>query len=116
MTNAYESPGGVRLGGAALDLAQVDRVEPVPVGGVVRHGIAYVGPGRACVCARHDCGGVVPVSSRAEHGDAVRLVMERHPGGGVRCADLSTKRSAVVEGTADLSSASGCGAGRGQWK
>ncbi|MFE5724767.1 hypothetical protein [Streptomyces erythrochromogenes] len=33
-----------------------------PAGGVVRHGIAYAGPGEACGCARHDCGGVVPVS------------------------------------------------------
>ncbi|MFD4939474.1 hypothetical protein [Streptomyces virginiae] len=28
-----------------------------PAGGVVRHGIAYAGPGEGCVCARHDCGG-----------------------------------------------------------
>ncbi|MER6251951.1 hypothetical protein ABT224_11355 [Streptomyces sp. NPDC001584] len=59
-----------------------------PAGGVVRHGIAYAGPGEGCVCARHDCGGVVPVSWCAEHGDAVGPVLEWHPGGGIRCTDL----------------------------
>ncbi|MFJ8570371.1 hypothetical protein [Streptomyces sp. NPDC093514] len=71
-----------------------------PAGGVVRHGIAYAGLGEGCVCARHDCGGVVPVSWCAEHGDAVGPVLEWHPGGGIRCTDLSaavgqTVRSAV---------------------
>ncbi|MEU4358758.1 hypothetical protein [Streptomyces virginiae] len=42
-----------------------------PVGGLLRHGPAYAGPGAACVCRRHDCGGAVPVSWCAEHGDAV---------------------------------------------
>ncbi|WP_331723815.1 hypothetical protein OG592_44630 (plasmid) [Streptomyces avidinii] len=60
-----------------------------PAGGVVRHGVAYAGPGEACVCARHDCGGVVPVSWCPEHGNAVEPVLEWHPGGGIRCTDLS---------------------------
>ncbi|MEU6896198.1 hypothetical protein ABZ934_31535 [Streptomyces sp. NPDC046557] len=30
--------------------------------GVERHAVAYAGPGEACACERHDCGGVVPVS------------------------------------------------------
>ncbi|MEU9181848.1 hypothetical protein AB0C90_34440 [Streptomyces sp. NPDC048550] len=46
-----------------------------PAGGVVRHGIAYAGPGEGCVCRRHDCGGVVPVSWCAEHGGAVGPVL-----------------------------------------
>ncbi|WP_327732455.1 hypothetical protein OG749_45810 [Streptomyces nojiriensis] len=73
-----------------------------PAGGVVRHGVAYAGPGGACVCARHDCGGVVPVSWCAEHGDAVAPVLEWHPGGGLRCTDLSRSRGlAAVAGRAD---------------
>ncbi|MFC9825227.1 hypothetical protein ACFWG6_29035 [Streptomyces erythrochromogenes] len=67
-----------------------------PAGGVVRHGVAYAGPAEACVCARHDCGGVVPVSWCTEHGDAVGPVMEWHPGGGIRCTVLSTSRTAAV--------------------
>ncbi|MER6257138.1 hypothetical protein ABT224_38010 [Streptomyces sp. NPDC001584] len=63
-----------------------------PAGGVVRHGIAYAGPGEACGCARHDCGGVVPVSWCAEHGGAVGPVLEWHPSGGIRCTDLSRAR------------------------
>ncbi|MCX5612606.1 hypothetical protein OHB39_34380 [Streptomyces sp. NBC_00047] len=54
-------------------------------GGPVRHGVAHVGPGEGCVCRRHDCGGVVPVSWCAEHGDAVGPVLEWHPQGGIRC-------------------------------
>ncbi|MGW7194410.1 hypothetical protein, partial [Streptomyces sp. NPDC054838] len=27
--------------------------------GVERHAVAYAGPGEACACKRHDCGGVV---------------------------------------------------------
>ncbi|MFI8345249.1 hypothetical protein ACIF8W_35050 [Streptomyces sp. NPDC085639] len=63
-----------------------------PAGGVVRHGVAHAGPGGACVCARRDCGGVVPVSWCVEHGDAVGPVWEWHPGGGIRCTDLSRSR------------------------
>ncbi|MFJ9551119.1 hypothetical protein [Streptomyces erythrochromogenes] len=75
---------------------------PGPAGGVVRHGVAYAGGGEACVCARHDCGGVVPVSWCAEHGDAVSPVLEWHPGGGIRCTDLSHARSlALARGRAD---------------
>ncbi|MFD9339588.1 replication-relaxation family protein [Streptomyces sp. NPDC060028] len=61
--------------------------------GVVRHGMAYAGPGEGCVCKRHDCGGVVPVSWCPEHGDAVGPVMEWHPGGGIRCAALAGQRT-----------------------
>ncbi|MGW3327815.1 hypothetical protein [Streptomyces virginiae] len=72
-----------------------------PAGGVVRHGLAYAGPGEGCVCARHDCGGVVPVSWCAEHGTAVAPVLEWHPGGGIRCTDLSRSRGlAAVAGRA----------------
>ncbi|MFF3726842.1 hypothetical protein ACFYYM_31250 [Streptomyces erythrochromogenes] len=62
---------------------------PGSAGGVVRHGVTYVGPGEACVCARHECGGVVPVSWCAEHGDRVGPVLEWHPGGGIRCIELA---------------------------
>ncbi|MFG2987427.1 hypothetical protein ACGFYQ_40495 [Streptomyces sp. NPDC048258] len=71
-----------------------------PAGGVVRHGVAYSGPGEGCVCRRHDCGGVVPVSWCAEHGDAVGPVLEWYPGGGIRCTDLSAARAAAVGQTA----------------
>ncbi|MBZ9593499.1 hypothetical protein K7B06_00045 [Streptomyces erythrochromogenes] len=73
---------------------------PGPVGGVVRHGIAYAGPGEASVCARHDCGGVVPVSWCPEHGDAVGPVLEWHPGGGIRCTD-DEKADVLREGIED---------------
>lgn len=75
-----------------------------PAGGLVRHGVAYVGPGEGCVCRRHDCGGVVPVSWCAEHGDAVGPVMEWHPEGGIRCTDLSrgSRRPRRVGQTAGL--------------
>ncbi len=53
------------------------------------------------MCRRHDCGGLVPVSWCAEHGDAVGPVWEWHPGGGVRCTDLSTRTAAVGAATAD---------------
>ncbi|MDX3540240.1 hypothetical protein PV721_39245 [Streptomyces sp. MB09-01] len=65
-----------------------------PGGGLVRHGIAYAGPGAACVCRRHDCGGLVPVSWCAEHGDAAGPVLEWHPEGGIRCTDLRLGRLA----------------------
>ncbi|MFE1877952.1 hypothetical protein ACFW9N_45160 [Streptomyces sp. NPDC059496] len=51
--------------------------------------LEFAGPGEGCVCARHDCGGVVPVSWCAEHGDTVAPVLEWHPGGGVRGNNLS---------------------------
>ncbi|OLZ43639.1 hypothetical protein AVW11_35170 [Streptomyces amritsarensis] len=44
-------PSGLR-GAAAERLAA----------GVVRQGWAYAGPREGCVCTRHDCGGIVPVS------------------------------------------------------
>ncbi|MFF1561561.1 hypothetical protein [Streptomyces sp. NPDC058279] len=66
--------------------------------GVERHAVAYVGPGEACVCKRHDCGGVVPVNWCAEHGDAASPVMEWHPGGGMRCTFLAGQRVAPTGG------------------
>ncbi|MFD6879702.1 MULTISPECIES: hypothetical protein [unclassified Streptomyces] len=71
-------------------------------GGVVRHGVTYAAPGEACVCARQECGGVVPVSWCADHGDRAAPVMEWHPGGGLRCIDLAAGRgsgAAVASGT-----------------
>ncbi|KOV31988.1 hypothetical protein ADK97_24040 [Streptomyces sp. H021] len=65
---------------------------PGPVGGVVRHGVPYAGPGEDCVCVRYDCGGVAVVSWCGEHGDAVGPVLEWHPGGGIRCTTLSRAR------------------------
>lgn len=56
--------------------------------GVDRHGVPYAGSGQSCPCVRHDCGGLVPVDWCAEHGRAVGPVMEWHPGGGIRCAEL----------------------------
>ncbi|MFB7263911.1 hypothetical protein ACFCXH_17420 [Streptomyces nojiriensis] len=103
-TGPLAVPGEVRVidrfrsgsGGLRLTLAWPAGLRgtaaPGPAGGVVRHGIAYAGSGEACVCARHDCGGVVPVSWCAEHGDAVGPVLEWHPGGGIRCTDLSRAR------------------------
>ncbi|MGW0394406.1 hypothetical protein ACWDYJ_26665 [Streptomyces sp. NPDC003042] len=64
--------------------------------GVERHGVAYAGPGEACACKRHDCGGVVPVSWCAEHGGVVGPVMEWHPGGGIRCVELARRRTGVA--------------------
>ncbi|WP_404962618.1 hypothetical protein [Streptomyces sp. 147326] len=71
-------------------------------GGPVRHGVAHVGPGEGCVCTRHDCGGAVPASWCEEHGDAVGPVLEWHPGGGIRCTDLSLARLASGSLSADL--------------
>ncbi|MCX5174022.1 hypothetical protein [Streptomyces virginiae] len=80
-TGPLAVPGAVRVidrfrsgaGGLRLTLAWPAGLRGTatsgPAGGVVRHGIAYAGPGEACVCTRHDCGGVVPVSWCAEHGD-----------------------------------------------
>ncbi|UUY52746.1 hypothetical protein NRK68_36440 (plasmid) [Streptomyces yangpuensis] len=82
--------GGLRLA-LAWPAGLRGTAAPRPAGGVVRHGVAYAGAGEACVCARHDCGGVVPVSWCAEHGDAVGPVLEWHPGGGIRCTDLSRR-------------------------
>ncbi|GAA3386282.1 hypothetical protein GCM10017750_68440 [Streptomyces racemochromogenes] len=64
-------------------------------GGVVRHGVPYAGSGEGCACRRYDCGGLVPVSWCAEHGDAADPVMEWHPGGGLRCANLRHSRAAA---------------------
>ncbi|MEU9087667.1 hypothetical protein [Streptomyces sp. NPDC048357] len=100
-TSPLAVPGEVRVidrfrsgsGGLRLTLAWPASLRGTvgsgATGGVVRHGVAYTGPGDGCVCARHDCGGVVPVSWCPEHGDAVAPVLEWHPGGGVRCTDLS---------------------------
>ncbi|RSS53545.1 hypothetical protein EF912_18130 [Streptomyces sp. WAC07061] len=64
-------------------------------GGVVRHGVPYVGPGEECVCQHHDCGGMVPAGSCAEHGRAVRPALEWHAGGGLRCTELHHSRAAA---------------------
>ncbi|MEY2231455.1 hypothetical protein [Streptomyces sp. BF23-19] len=50
--------------------------------GLVRHGVAYAGPGGGCVCKRHDCGGVVPVFWCEEHSDVVGPVLEWPPKAG----------------------------------
>ncbi|WP_330261989.1 hypothetical protein [Streptomyces sp. NBC_00539] len=65
--------------------------------GVERHAVAYAGPGEACACERHDCGGVVPVGWCREHGTEASPVVEWHPGGGIRCT-LLAGRSAVTTG------------------
>ncbi|MFG2987998.1 hypothetical protein ACGFZK_01560 [Streptomyces sp. NPDC048257] len=65
-------------------------------GGLVRHGVAYAGPGEGCVCKRHDCGGVAPVSWCAEHGDAVGPVLEWHPEGGIRCSGLASHSERIA--------------------
>ncbi|EFL19829.1 hypothetical protein [Streptomyces sp. C] len=63
-------------------------------GGVVRHGVPQTRAGEDCVCARHDCGGLVPVLWCAEHGDDVAPVLDWHAGGGLRCAQLTRGRAA----------------------
>ncbi|MEU9030681.1 hypothetical protein AB0D46_24795 [Streptomyces sp. NPDC048383] len=65
-------------------------------GGVVRHGLAYAGLGEACVCKRHGCGGAVPAHWCEEHGTSAEPVMEWHPGGGIRCADLARRRTGTA--------------------
>ncbi|MGW2672350.1 hypothetical protein ACWC5F_30400 [Streptomyces sp. NPDC001272] len=65
-------------------------------GGVVRHGVPYAGLAEGCVCARHDCGGLVPVSWCADHGNAAAPVMEWHPGGGLRCTALAVHRTTAA--------------------
>ncbi|WP_404962662.1 hypothetical protein [Streptomyces sp. 147326] len=62
--------------------------------GVVRHAVAYAGPGEERVCRRYDCGGIVPVSWCPEHG-ATSPAMEWHPAGGVRCTGLCLGRLVV---------------------
>ncbi|MFD7399341.1 hypothetical protein ACFV60_30420 [Streptomyces virginiae] len=49
--------GGLRLTLACPTARLRGTAASGPAGGVVRHGIAYAGPGEGCVCARHDCGG-----------------------------------------------------------
>ncbi|WP_329191552.1 MULTISPECIES: hypothetical protein [unclassified Streptomyces] len=71
---------------------------PTPGGEVVRHAVDYAGPGESCVCARYDCGGVVPVSWCPEHGDTAGPVMEWYPGGGIRCAVLAARQTTAVRG------------------
>lgn len=113
-TDPLAVPGEVRVtdrfrsgsGGLRLTLAWPASLRGTaasgPAGGVVRHGIAYAGPDEACGCARHDCGGVVPVSWCPEHGTAVEPVLEWHPGGGIRCTDLSAARAAAAGQTAKV--------------
>ncbi|MFJ6485956.1 hypothetical protein ACIQK6_38395 [Streptomyces sp. NPDC091682] len=102
MIDRFRSGSGVLRLTLAWPAGLRGTAAPGPAGGVVRHGVAYVGPGESCVCARHGCGGVVPVSWCAEHGDAVGPVLEWHPGGGIRCTDLSRARGlAAARGRAD---------------
>ncbi|MDA5284745.1 hypothetical protein [Streptomyces sp. Isolate_45] len=101
---ALAVPGEVRLldrhraggGGLRVTLAWPaglrGTASATSAGGVVRHGVTYAAPGVACVCARQECGGVVPVGWCADHGDDAAPVMEWHPGGGLRCLDLAAGR------------------------
>ncbi|MFD0374589.1 hypothetical protein ACFVG7_04910, partial [Streptomyces sp. NPDC127112] len=73
-------------GGLRLTLAWPARLRGAAegaAGGVVRHGVPYAGPAEGCACARHECGGLVPVSWCPEHGTAAAPVVEWHPGGGL---------------------------------
>ncbi|MCX5009443.1 hypothetical protein OG765_00225 [Streptomyces sp. NBC_00555] len=67
---------------------------PTGGGGVVRHGVPQTRTGEECVCARHDCGGLVPVLWCPEHGDEIAPVLDWHAGGGLRCAQLTRGRAA----------------------
>ncbi|MFD7868128.1 hypothetical protein [Streptomyces sp. NPDC059783] len=62
-------------------------------GGLVRHGVPYAAPEDSCPCELHSCGGLTPKSWCPEHGTAAVPVMEWHPGGGIRCADLAGRRT-----------------------
>ncbi|WP_407842176.1 hypothetical protein ACE1OC_43295 (plasmid) [Streptomyces sp. DSM 116496] len=66
--------------------------------GVVRHGVTYVGRGEECVCTLHDCGGIAPVLWCPEHG-GIAPRMKWHPGGGIRCSDLTRGRSVRAAST-----------------
>ncbi|MGW1129855.1 hypothetical protein [Streptomyces sp. NPDC002526] len=66
---------------------------PTGVGGLVRHGVPAVAPGDSCWCTRHDCGGLALAPGCIEHGTVASPVMEWHPGGGIRCADLTRRRT-----------------------
>lgn len=72
---------GEGAGDTVLAGGPAGRAASQGLAGVARHGVAYAGPGLACVCKRRDCGGVVPVDWCREHGRAVGPVMEWHPGG-----------------------------------
>ncbi|MFD3761710.1 hypothetical protein [Streptomyces sp. NPDC058622] len=63
--------------------------------GIVRHGLAHA-PGEGCPCSRHACGGIVPASWCQEHGASASPVMEWHPGGGIRCTELTQGREGAV--------------------
>ncbi|MFD0270864.1 hypothetical protein ACFVGY_30515 [Streptomyces sp. NPDC127106] len=100
---ALAVPGEVRLldrsqagtGGLRVTLAWPARLRGMAslrsAGGVVRHAVAYTAPGEVCVCRRQECGGVTPVGWCAEHGDAAAPAMEWHPGGGLRCMELTVR-------------------------
>ncbi|MEU5810718.1 hypothetical protein [Streptomyces sp. NPDC047718] len=87
-------------GGLRVTLAWPTRLRGAaangPAGGVVRHGVPYAGLGDECVCHRYACGGLIPVTCCAEHGDAASPVLEWHPGGGVRCGALADGRRRVT--------------------
>ncbi|MFK0203833.1 hypothetical protein [Streptomyces lavendulae] len=69
--------GRVRMGAGGLHvgLAWPARLRGTasagPVGGVVRHGVPDAAPGGACVCVRHDCGGLH--CAQLARGRAVRV-------------------------------------------
>ncbi|MFI5761806.1 hypothetical protein ACIA8F_12775 [Streptomyces sp. NPDC051563] len=82
-------------GGLRITLAWPARLRGAagerPAGGVIRQAVPYAGPADACPCRRQDCGGLVPAPRCEEYGDAAVPVMEWHPGGGSRCAQLHTR-------------------------
>ncbi|MFD3329585.1 hypothetical protein [Streptomyces sp. NPDC058701] len=88
MTDHAASAGGVYI---ELSWPARVRGRADSAAGIVRHGLAHA-VGEGCPCARHACGGIVPASWCAEHGAAASPVMEWHPGGGIRCTELTQAR------------------------
>ncbi|MFD9335019.1 hypothetical protein ACFWBF_11530 [Streptomyces sp. NPDC060028] len=88
-------------GGLWIELSWPSRIRGAAAGtrGVVRHGLAYAGPGEKCACKRYDCRAVVPVDWRRDHGTQAGPVREWQPGGGVRCAELTRRRTGAVTAT-----------------
>ncbi|MFD3680923.1 hypothetical protein [Streptomyces sp. NPDC058613] len=84
-------------GGVFVELSWPARVRgrADSASGIVRHALAHA-PGEGCPCARHACGGIVPASWCAEHGATASPVMEWHPGGGIRCAELTQDREGAL--------------------
>ncbi|MFD3761907.1 hypothetical protein [Streptomyces sp. NPDC058622] len=84
-------------GGVYIELSWPARVRgrADSAAGIVRHALPYA-PGEGCPCARHTCGGIVPASWCQEHGAAASPVMEWHPGGGIRCTELTQDREGAA--------------------